>query len=76
MTANRRLTLDEAWLYCACLFEDRYSDWRLPNADEANDMLDAVWEQMDDINGNFYKGNYTLYTYYAAPMRDGNASKP
>ena len=72
MPANRRLTLDEAWLYCACLFEDGYSDWRLPNVDEADDMLDAVWEQMDDITGNYHKGNYTLYTYYAVPMRDDN----
>ena len=72
MPANRRLTLDEAWLYCACLFEDGYSDWRLPNVDEADDMLDAVWEQLDDINGFYWTDQYIRYTYYAVPMRDDN----
>ena len=25
-----KLPCDEAWLYCACLYHDGYSDWRLP----------------------------------------------
>ena len=29
-----RLPYDEAWLYCACLYHDGYSDWRLPSKGE------------------------------------------
>ena len=28
------LPYDEAWLYCACLYHDGYSDWRWPSLAE------------------------------------------
>ena len=28
--SKNQLTLDEAWLYCACLYHNGYSDWRMP----------------------------------------------
>jgi hypothetical protein len=35
-----RLPYDEAWLYCACLYHDGYSDWRLPLREETYEGSD------------------------------------
>lgn len=37
------LTYDIGWLYCACLYENGYSDWRLPNDDDDDYGNEAVW---------------------------------
>ena len=29
---------DEAWLYCACLYHNGYSDWRLSNRKEYSNL--------------------------------------
>ena len=49
-----RLQYDEAWLYCACLYHDGYSDWRMIDYNEVaqvtalNDIeLPVVWHLSD-----------------------------
>ena len=31
----KAVSFDIAWLYCACLYDNGYSDWRMPNSVEA-----------------------------------------
>lgn len=64
-----RLPYDEAWLYCACLYHDGYSDWRLPLLAEVNscDVLEQhvpLWLSSD--RPYEYRQNST---YNSVPVR-------
>lgn len=37
------LRYDEAWLYCACLFENNKSDWRLATINETSAIPRGTW---------------------------------
>ena len=42
-------TFDEAWLYCACLYSNGFSDWRIPTTDEyITDSKVLGWSQGDE----------------------------
>ena len=46
-----RLPYDAAWLYCACLYHDGYSNWRLPTHKEyMSHPTIAGWHQDDEPN--------------------------
>ena len=52
--SNNMLSLDEAWLYCACLYHGGYSDWRMIDYNEVaqvtalNDIeLPVLWHLSD-----------------------------
>ena len=71
--SQHKILFDEAWLYCACLFYNGYSDWRLPYYSE-------VYKEIKEMNGwyNHYT-NHGWYNaddpldqsfYYAFPVRD------
>lgn len=36
---HKRLSRDNAWLYCACLYENGYNDWRMPDWQEYIDYV-------------------------------------
>ena len=45
---SKEITITEAWLYCACLYHDGYSDWRLPDWDEIFYIQSrASWDSSD-----------------------------
>ena len=52
---NKWISIDEAWLYCTCSFENGYSDWRLPTQNEhANSKYDiwgwtSFWLSKDNV---------------------------
>jgi len=48
--SKNQLTLDEAWLYCVCLYHNGYSDWRMPTYPEYLSigwLPDNCWDQTD-----------------------------
>lgn len=58
-----RMLIDDAWLYCACLFYDGYYNWRLPTADEYmnHSEIDYVSWSTGDAFDTFN---------YVTPVRD------
>ena len=69
---HKSLRYDEAWLYCACLYDDGYSDWRLPANAEVNlwdehtiDKYVPLW--LSDDKPYTYRRNAT---YNSIPVRD------
>jgi hypothetical protein len=60
-----RLPYDEAWLYCACLYHDGYSDWRLPSWDEVYSGGDLeqhipLWLSSDVIHEYTHNSKYNV----------------
>ena len=58
-----RLSIDIAWLYCATLTHNGYSDWRIPLPREISSVgwhdNDVIWAPMND---------HVLHT--VVPVRD------
>ena len=67
MQANHKLTIDEAWLYCACLYHNGYSDWRIPTMIEAQSNLGQIWDTFDL---EYYSGNSLRLS--TVPVRNDN----
>ena len=59
----KAVPFDIAWLYCACLYDNGYSDWRMPTAIEAEGKgwYDSDVEWCD---------RYLHSTYTVLPVRD------
>lgn len=70
-----RLTLDEAWLYCVCLYHNGYSDWRLPTYPEYLSigwLPENCWDQSDwyrSIDPRDLSRFPVSYTQYVTPVR-------
>ena len=46
------LPFDVAWLYCVCLFEDGYSDWRMPAYNEYLDYNKIFYDDFCESDHN------------------------
>jgi hypothetical protein len=57
------ISFDEAWLYCACLFHNDRSDWRLPTADEYMNHSGVHYD-------SFSEGDTFDELNYVTPVRD------
>ena len=55
--SEHKFTEDEAWLYCACLYESGYSDWRMPFSAEyaaLPEITSNTWWFDKDITWELY----------------------
>ena len=59
------ITYDLAWLFCACLFHEGYSDWRIPTRGENIASRLGGWHQDD---GEIHAGNDQRWEI--CPVRD------
>ena len=57
------IAFDEAWLYCACLFHNGCSDWRLPTESEYMDTPAIDYD-------SFSEGDTFDERNYVTPVRD------
>jgi hypothetical protein len=67
---HKKLSLEEAQLYCFSLNIDGKTGWRLPTYNEyvnEPDLLGDGWNQKD-IGNEYFKRNQTRY--YCYPVRD------
>ena len=71
------LSYDEAWLYCACLFEDGYSDWRMPSYVERIQYIHHdlyIWDN-DDYAAYAAHTDYKRWGTYPVRSKDAKESK-
>ena len=67
---HKRLQYDEAWLYCACLYENGYNDWRMPDWQEYIDYVKYspfVRKAMDE-NNNIAPWDLTDSDQFSRPI--------
>ena len=60
------LTWDDAVLYCECLYINGYSDWRLPNYKE----LEEIFESANDFQKDWHWSSTTPYVSNMAWLHD------
>ena len=54
----KRLSHDEAWLYCSTLTHENKYDWRMPNRSEHTSIPPSTW----------FDGRFNQYTEYHTSM--------
>jgi hypothetical protein len=63
----KRLSHDEAWLYCATLTHENKYDWRMPNRSEHTSIPPGNWF---DGRFNMYLEYHTIMSMAVTPVRE------
>ena len=65
--SSKRLSHDEAWLYCVTLTHEHKYDWRMPTRSEHTSIPPSTWFDFRFSHLNQHNATYTMPV---TPVRD------